>query len=106
MKSLIVAIERDRDQAARLETVVRTRDGADLVPAGSTPEALAALGDRVPDLILAPPLLPARDEAAVADRLRQLGPMAAHVQTITVPRLGSGSASDSGVGGHRAPVGD
>ena len=88
MTSLVVAIEADREQAARLSDVVRYRVEAELVLADSAAAALSALGDRVPDLILTPPLLSARDEATVAERLRKLGPSAAHVQTITVPRFG------------------
>ena len=86
--SLVVAIEPDREQAARLSGIVRGRLGAQLVLAESAARALATLGDRIPDLILTPALLPARDEAALAGRLREFGSAAAHVQTITVPRIG------------------
>jgi hypothetical protein len=87
-KSLVVAIEPDRNQAARLSGIVRSRLGAELVLADTAARALATLGDRVPDLILTPALLPARDEAALAGRLRDLGSAAAHVQTVTLPQLG------------------
>lgn len=85
--SLVLAIQPDRDQAARLAAVCR-RIGTDLVLAPSAPEALAALGSRVPDLVLSAPLISAHDEAAVSDRLRELGPAALHVQSITAPLLG------------------
>ena len=98
-KSLVVAIEPDRNQAARLSAIVRSRVGAELVLAESAARALATLGDRVPDLILTPALLSSRDEAALAGRLRELGAAAAHVQTLTVPRIGGASVDRSAVGG-------
>jgi hypothetical protein len=86
MTSLIVAIESEPGQAGWLTEIAR-RLGAELVLAPEVSLALGALGARVPDLILTPPLLGARDEAALAERLRDLGPRAAHTQTLTVPRL-------------------
>lgn len=84
---LVVAIVPDREQARRVEAVVRGRVGADLVAGATARQALAALDGRIPDLILIPALLSPRDEAAIAERLRELGPAAAHVQAITVPLL-------------------
>src|SRR5947209_12080027 len=46
------AIEPDRRQSTQLSTIVRGRLHADLVLGDSAEGALAALGDRVPDLIL------------------------------------------------------
>lgn len=83
---LILAIEPDRRQASQLSATVRAHLRAELIVAESAGPALAALGDRVPDLILLSALLPARDEAAVAERLR-LDAAAAHVQTLTIPWL-------------------
>ena len=85
--SLVLAIQPDDDQAARLKAACR-RVGAELVIAPTAPQAIAALGSRVPDLILSAPLLPASDEAAVAAHLRELGPDALHVQALTAPVLG------------------
>jgi len=82
---LIVAIEPDRNQASQLTAIVRGRLRAELVLADSAELALAALGDRVPDLILTTPLLSTKDEAALADRLRELDSAASHVQTLTIP---------------------
>ncbi len=84
---LILAIEPDRRQANQLNAMVRGRLHAELVLAGTAEDALAALGDRVPDLILTSALLSPKDECALADRLRVLDGAAAHVQTLTIPVL-------------------
>jgi hypothetical protein len=85
---LIVAIEPDRRQAAQLSALGRgPLRGAQLVVAGSTARAIAVLGGRVPDLILISALLSPKDEEALADRLRELDEVAAHVQTLTIPVL-------------------
>lgn len=86
---LILAIEPDRRQAGQLTALVRGRLHADLVLAESAERALAALGERVPDLILTSALLSPRDEAALGERLRALNGVAAHVQTLTIPVLAS-----------------
>jgi hypothetical protein len=54
-------------------------------------EAVELLDGRVPDVLLTAPLLPSHEEAAMTDHLRQLGPAADHVQTLTIPLL-AGSA--------------
>ena len=87
--ALILAIEPDRRQANQLNSMVRGRLRAELVLGDSAERALAALGDRVPDLILTTALLSPKDETALADRLRKLDGTAAHVQTLTIPMLAS-----------------
>jgi hypothetical protein len=84
---LILAIEPDHRQAAQLKIAVRRRLRADLVLADTAEAALAALGDRVPDLVLTSAFLSPRDETALAERLRALDTAAAHVQTLTIPVL-------------------
>src|SRR5688500_6582220 len=85
---LILAIEPDRGQAARLPAAVRARlASAEFVVAAAAAAALERLGDRVPDMILTSPLLSPRDEAALARRLRELGERAARVPTLTIPLL-------------------
>jgi hypothetical protein len=86
---LILAIEPDRRQANQLRSMVRTRLEAELVLADSAERALAALGDRVPDLILTSALLSPKDEIALDKRLRSLDGSASHVQTLTIPMLAS-----------------
>jgi CheY-like chemotaxis protein len=90
---LILAIEPDKRQAAHLTSIARHRLHVEIVLADSAERALAALGDRVPDLILTPALLPPQDEAALADRLRHLDDRATHVQTLTVPLLAPPAAT-------------
>src|SRR5579859_422047 len=98
--ALILAIEPDRRQASQLTAMVRGRMHAELVLAESAERALAALGQRVPDLILTAALLSPKDETALAERLRALDGSAAHVQTLTIPVLASSSGRGVGrVGG-------
>src|SRR5207249_5684960 len=60
--------------------------------------ALQALGERVPDLILTPALLPPRDETVLNDRLRALERAALFVQTLTVPMLAAPTTRKRGGG--------
>jgi len=90
---LILAIEPDRKQAGQLTAMVRGRLHAELVLADSAERALAALGQRIPDLVLTSALLSPRDESALGERLRGLDGAAAHVQTLTIPVLASPSRS-------------
>lgn len=94
--ALILAIEPDKRQASQLTAIVRGRLKAELVLADSADRALAALGDRVPDLILTAALLPPKDESALDDRLRSLNGAAAHIQTLTIPVLATKSGSKGG----------
>jgi len=82
----ILAIEPDRWRASQLKTIAR-RIGAELRLTDSMDGALRALNEQMPDLILTPALLSARDEQALTDRLRSLGEAAAHIQTLTIPTL-------------------
>lgn len=84
--SLILAIEPDRRQSAQLTNVVRRRVGAELILVDTTGQALDAIGNRVPDLLLVPALLSPQDDAALAAALRVIA-AAAHVQMLTIPVL-------------------
>ena len=88
--SLILAIEPNKNQAHQLNALVRQYLKAELVTAPTAAAALAALGDRIPDLVLTPALFGLRDEAALTERLRQLGTDGSHVQTLAIPILASG----------------
>lgn len=88
---LILAIEPDRRQASKIAALAKSPLHAELVVAESTTKALAALGDRIPDLILTSLLLSPKDEAALADRLRELDSAGAHVQTLVIPVLAAAS---------------
>jgi len=96
--ALILAIEPDRRQASHLTAMVRGRLRAEFVVGESAEQALAALGDRVPDLVLTTALLSPKDESALAERLRALDGAAAHVQTLTIPVLAT-----PGINGRRGP---
>ena len=85
---LVLAIDADRRQADQLAGLVSRRLAVELVQATSAGEALQALGDRVPDLILTSPLLSPFDEGVLAEYLREIGTAGAHVQTLRIPVLG------------------
>jgi hypothetical protein len=94
--SLILAIEPNKNQAHQLSTLVRAHLKAELVTAPTAAAALTALGDRIPDVVLTPALFGLKDEAALTDRLRQLGSDGSHVQTLAIPILASGASRGNG----------
>lgn len=101
--SLILAVEPDRRRGRQLASLVRRHTTADIVVAQSGAAAVSAIGPRIPDLILTPPLLSPHDESLVTTWLRDLGDAAAHVQTLAVPILSdsdvtSGEAAGSILG--------
>jgi hypothetical protein len=81
---LILAIQPDRRQASHLASIAK-RISAELLLTESAAKAVAVLGERLPDLILTPPLLSHRDEKAIAERLHEFGDAGAHIQTLTIP---------------------
>lgn len=97
--SLILAIEPNKNQAHMLNALVRQHLKAELVTAPTAAAALAALGDRIPDVVLTPALFGLRDEAALTERLRQLGSDGSHVQTLAIPILAPAAARGSGNNG-------
>jgi len=86
---LILAIEPDRRQAARISSLARERLNVELLVMDSAQRALETLAARTPDLILTPQLLSPKDEAALDDRLRQLDAAGSKVQTLMIPVLAS-----------------
>src|SRR5215204_5872453 len=96
--SLILAIEPNKNQAHQLSALVRAHLKAELVTAPTAAAALAALGDRVPDVVLTPALFGLRDEAALTERLRQLGSDGSHVQTLSIPILAAPSRAGANGG--------
>jgi len=86
---LILAIDHDKRQSTQLASLVKAQLQAELVQRPTVAEALDALRGRVPDLVLTSSLISPRDDAALATHLRDLGAAAAHVQTVTIPMLGS-----------------
>ena len=97
--SLILAIEPNKNQAHQLSALVRAHLKAELVTAPTAAAALAALGDRIPDVVLTPALFGLRDEAALTERLRQLGSDGSHVQTLAIPILAAPSRAAGPNGG-------
>jgi hypothetical protein len=87
--SLILAIEPDRRQAAKIAALAKSPLHAELVVAESTAKAFATLANRTPDLILTSLLLSPKDETALADRLRELDAAGTHVQMLVIPVLGA-----------------
>jgi CheY-like chemotaxis protein len=103
---LIIAVEADSRQAAELSLLFQNEFKAELVLAGSAQQALAAIGDRVPDLVLTSALIPPKDEAELTAWLRNLGDAAAYVQTVTIPALVTSKAPPPSLGARaRALVG-
>ena len=93
--SVILAIENDRQQITQLTSIVRGL-GAELVLAKSAEHEVKALERHIPDLILTPPLLSAKDDAALTARLRELGTGAVHVQMLSMPILATSRAQSKG----------
>ena len=96
-RPLILAIEPDRRQAAKITTLARTQLEVDIVIADSTELALQAITRRVPDLILTSLLLSRKDEALLTDRLRELDAAGTRVPTLVVPVLGAPRRSQKGL---------
>jgi hypothetical protein len=92
--SIILAIEPDRRRATQLTAMARAHLRAELLVAPTAAQAVEVLDGRVPDVLLTAPLLPSHEEAAMAEHLRQLGPAATHVQTLTIPLLAGGADRD------------
>ena len=97
--ALILAIEPDRRQASRVAAIAKNRLHAEIVQADTTEHAIDALGGRVPDLILTSLLLSRKDDAALADWLRESDEAGRHVQTLVIPVLGGSSRDDDEGGG-------
>jgi hypothetical protein len=94
---LILAIEPDRRQAARLGAIARgPLRNAELLTVDTVEAALALLARRVPDLVLTSMLLSAKDDAALAERLRELDTSGRQVQTLVIPMFAAPRKSSEG----------
>ena len=89
--SVILVVEPDSRHAAQVAAMARKHLTSELVMADSADRAVAAMADRVPDVLLMSSLLSRQDEATLAAWLRDLGPAAAHVQEMTIPILAATS---------------
>src|SRR5829696_908316 len=94
--ALILAIEPDRRQASKVAAIAKNRLHAEIVQADTTEHAIEALGGRVPDLILTSLLLSRKDDAALADWLRESDEAGKHIQTLVIPVLGSSRDGEDG----------
>src|SRR5438552_3325336 len=86
---LILAVEPDRKQAEAVAALARGVLRSEVIVTDSADAALAVLARRVPDLLLTSLLLPPKDEAKIADRLRALDANGTSVQTLVIPMLAS-----------------
>lgn len=83
--ALILSIDYDRRRTSVLADIVRDRLQSELVRSWSAKDGLEAIGGRIPDLILTPPFLSAKDEELIVEFLRLLGPAGAHIQRLAIP---------------------
>ncbi len=100
---LVLAIEPDLRQATILKRIVRDKVHADVAVVESPDAALAAIGARIPDVLLLSALLSPRDEDELIAHLRALDG-ADHIQTHTIPQLAS-TAADQESGGRKGLLG-
>jgi len=84
---LLLAIEPDARQAACLTALVPAHLTANLVLVSSVDDALAALQQRRPDLVLTTPCLSASDEAVLMARLGGSDAHHSVVPTLAIPRF-------------------
>ncbi len=91
--SVILVVEPDSRHAAQVAAMARKHLTSELVMADSADRAVAAMADRVPDVLLMSSLLSRQDEATLGAWLRDLGPAAAHVQEMTIPILAATASS-------------
>src|SRR3954470_6885706 len=83
---LIVAIEPDGKQAARLTALGRgPLKQCELVIVDSVSRAVAEMDLRAPDLVLTPLLLSPKDDAALAAKLREIGAGEQSFPTLVIP---------------------
>jgi CheY-like chemotaxis protein len=82
----ILAIEPDADRGTLLRDLLRDSLNSDLVVAASTAEAIAAMRDNRPDLILMSMLLPANEEQDLMAHLRAT-PSVRHLPVLTIPAV-------------------
>ena len=95
MQQLILVIEPDRRQSAKLAMLARSQR-AEMIVVASVHEALDTLDERVPDLLLISASLLPKEEALLAERLRELAADGIKVPTLLLPILETPSHRVSG----------
>jgi len=83
--SLILAIEPDQQETARVTAHVGELPRTELAIARSMAAALDAIAARVPDVLLLSSRLSRQNHARLAGWLKGLGQAAAHVKILTIP---------------------
>jgi CheY-like chemotaxis protein len=91
---VVLVVEPETAQANLLKKMQK-RIGASVVVVRSTADAIAAIGQAMPDVILLSALLSPRDEDRLITHLRSLEG-ASHLQTLTIPQLRLEKASSVG----------
>jgi CheY-like chemotaxis protein len=82
----ILAIEADPKRRRALSALVREHVKANLAVVDSVRAAIISIGERAPDLIIAPTLLPPPDEAELLTHMKGLD-TAPYIQMLTLPAL-------------------
>ena len=95
--SLVLAIDPEHTQSRMLARLTRELPGHEILVTSSSDEALEAMEQRVPDLVLFPLLLAPDEEAALTSRLRHL-PGRDRIHTLAIPLLAAENGADSGNG--------
>jgi len=90
MLPIILAIEPDGRQAARVSALAPGHIDAEIVVVSSVAAALHVLETRRPDLVLTPPLFSSREDASLAARLRALEGDQVELPILVTPLLASG----------------
>lgn len=95
MLPIILAIEPDRRQAARVAGLAPGHINAEIIVVGSVAAALDTLKTRRPDLVLTPQLFSTRDDATLTARLRELEGDRVELPTLVTPLLASGEVEEA-----------
>ncbi len=98
MMPIILAIESDRRQAARVAALAPGHIDAEIIVVGSIAAALDILKTRRPDLVLTPPLFSTRDDATLTARLRELEDDGVELPTLVTPLLAPGEGGEAAKG--------
>ncbi len=97
---LILAVEPDRKQADAISALARGVLRSEVIVTDSADSALTVMAKRVPNLLLTSLLLPPRDEARIADRLREMDTAGTYVQTLVIPVFASATKRSLGSKGN------
>ena len=90
--NLVLAVEADSSQTDPLGSIVRTKLGAELVHVTSADDAIVAMNQRVPALVLVGRELPQEQRVKVNTHLRRLAG-SFQIHTLDIPPLHSIAAA-------------